>query len=149
MNEEQNPRDISEEDKWDYIFKMRPKNKEYNAYYTSHYYVNYNRTKLLEAGNNRIVIITCPITIDRIISSYLHCKEYIEFDSLQLLDVINYSFNNYCPKCDQWKDNKCPHWEDWINGKTVMDMEREPIKIKEFNSFYNLYVINNDQNEIT
>jgi hypothetical protein len=79
---------------------------------------------------------------------YFHYKEYNEFDSLHLLDAINHAFSVFCKQCDQGKDNKCPHWEDWINGKTIVDMHDEPIKIKEFNSFYNLYVINNDQNEI-
>ncbi|MGP0047221.1 MAG: hypothetical protein ACLPVJ_20745 [Syntrophobacteraceae bacterium] len=147
MNEEHDPRDISSDDKWDNIFKLRRKHKDYGAYYTLHYYINYNRTKVLEAGNNRIIIHTCPIAIDKIISCYLHCKEYIEFDSLQLLDVINHAFNNYCINCDQRKDNKCPHWEDWVNGKPIVDMDDEPIKIKEFNSFYNLYEINNDRNK--
>jgi len=36
MNEEQDPRDIPAEDKWDYIFKMRRKNKEIDRYYTLH-----------------------------------------------------------------------------------------------------------------
>jgi hypothetical protein len=100
MNEEQDPRDISEEDKWDYIFKLRRKNKEFNAYFTLHYYINYNRTKLLEAGNNRIIIHTCPMLLDKIITYYLYCKEYNEFDSLQLLDAINYAFKIFCKQYD-------------------------------------------------
>jgi hypothetical protein len=125
--------------------EIRRKYKQIDRYYTLHYFINYKRTNILEAGNNQITIITCPIFIDKLISHYLHCKEYNQIDSLQLLDVINHAFNVFCKQCDPWKDNKCPHWEDWVNRKPIMDMDDEPIKIKEFNSFYNLYVIHNTQ----
>jgi|GEM_PF-1858480 hypothetical protein len=147
MKEERDPRDNSPENKWNYIFEIRRKNKEIDRYYTLYYYTNQYRTKILEAGNNRIIIHTCPIFIDQIISCYFHHKYYNYLDSLKLLDVINYSFNNYCTQCDHWKDNKCPHWEDWVNRKPIVDIDGEPIKIKEYNSFYKLYDINNDQSE--
>jgi hypothetical protein len=81
--------------------------------------------------------------------SQFRYKYYNYLDSLKLLDVINYAFRNYCKTCDPLKDNKCPHWEDWISGKPITDIDGELIKSKEFNSFYNLYEINNDQNETT
>jgi hypothetical protein len=141
MKEERDPRDNSPENKWNYIFEIRRKNKMVDVYLTYYYYINNKRTAILEERNNWITIYTCPIFIDKLISCYFHRKYFNFLDSLKLLDAINYAFNNNCTKCHQWKENKCPLWEDWINGKPI-DTDEGPIKIKEFNSFYKLYDIN-------
>lgn len=136
-----------EGEQWNFVFKMRRKNHLNKANYTFNYYINQEKTKILEESYTKKVVRTCPINIDEIITCYFHSDYFNTLNSWKLLDVINNSFKNSCPKCNDYKDNKCKGWELWGNGNSLVseDEPDEPIIFKERNSFFDLYEINNAQ----
>jgi hypothetical protein len=138
-------------EKWSFIFKMRRKNYFNKANYTFNYYVNQDRTKILEEDYTKYIIRTCPIYVDDIITCYFNSDYFNALNSWKLLDVVNNSFKYSCKQCVNWVDNKCQYWEPWINGVTLVDPDTDdgPMTIKEINSFHKIYEINNDQNKTT
>jgi hypothetical protein len=69
------------EEQWSFIFKMRRKNYFDKANYTFKYYINPERTKILEVSHAKYDIKTCPIFIDEIITRYCNSDYFKTFDS--------------------------------------------------------------------
>jgi hypothetical protein len=147
MNKAQYAKYNSEEAKWNFIFKMRRKNRINKANYTFHYFVNQDCTEILEVSYNKELIITCPLKIDEIITCYFTCDDINITNLLKLVDVIKNAFRLSCVECDAWEDNKCEHWEDYINGETLVKPDGDEITRKKIDTFYKLYEINNDHKE--